>query len=88
MDKDKIDKEEYIKSLENCLIFMCKTYDDIENTLLKLAQNDNDALFKVPLIQGTSNKVNIHQLGQIEFESPLYNFKDIKNEILRKKSKL
>ncbi|MDU2121927.1 MAG: hypothetical protein E7E64_05270 [Clostridium celatum] len=82
---EEIEKDEYIKSLENLLIFMCKTYDDIEMELVKLAQKDNDALFKVPLVQGTNHKINIHQLGRIEFQEPLYNFKDIKNEILRKR---
>lgn len=87
LNKEEIDKDEYVKSLENLLIFMCKSYDEIETELVKLAEKDNETLFKVPLIQGTFHKVNIHQLGQIKFESPLYNFKDIKNEILRKKYK-
>ena len=59
MNFNKIDEENYVKSLENLLIFMCKTYSSIEETLLKLAEEDNEALFKVPLIQGNINFINI-----------------------------
>lgn len=83
-----IDKDEYIKSLENLLIFMCKTYDGIEDELTKLSQEGNTALFKVPLVQGTVNKINIHHLGKMECKKHLYSFKEIKNEILRKESEI
>lgn len=81
-----IDNDEYIKSLENLLIFMCKTYDGIEDELMKLSKEGNDALFKVPLIQGTINKINVHQLGKMDYKKSLYSFKDIKNEIIRKEN--
>ena len=73
-----IDKEEYIKSLENLLIFMCKTYDDIDNELLRLANEENNrAFFEVPRVQGLYHVVNISKIGELEFEEPLYSFKDV-----------
>ena len=81
-----MNKEEYINSLENLLIFMCATYEDTEKVLLKLAEGGNNALFEVPRIQGTPNIIPIAQLAKIKFEQPKYGFKDVENEILRKRS--
>ena len=80
-----MEKEEYIHSLENLLIFMCQTYEETEHVLLKLSEGGNNALFEVPRIQGTSNIIPISQLSKIKFEQPKYGFKDVKNEILRKR---
>lgn len=80
-----MDKEEYIQSLENLIIFMCQTYEDQEQVLFKLAKEGNDALFKVPRIQCTANTIPIAQLAKVKFEQPKYGFKDVKEEILRKR---
>lgn len=77
-DIEEIDEEEYVKSLENVLIFMCKTYDEIEKELVKLVEKENNkAFFKVPRVQGINHVVNISKIGKLKFEQPLYNFKDI-----------
>lgn len=81
-----MNKDDYIKSLENTLIFMCNTYKNINDELLKLAQEGNNAFFKVPLIQGTFNIVQIFQIGEMELQEQIYNLKEIKKEILRKRS--
>lgn len=81
-----MEKEEYIHSLENLLIFMCATYEETEQVLYKLSKSGNNALFEVPRIQGTPNIIPIAQLAKIKFEQPKHGFKDIKNEILRKRS--
>lgn len=82
-----MDQDKYIESLENLLIFMCKTYVDSEKVLFELAKDGNNALFEVPRIQGTVNTIQIAQLAEIEFQHPEYGFKDIKNEILKKRGK-
>lgn len=82
-----MDQDKYIESLENLLIFMCQTHEECENVLFELSKEGNEALFKVPRIQGTSNTIPIAQLAKIEFKQPAYGFKDIKNEILKKRGK-
>lgn len=82
----KMNKDDYIKSLENVLIFMCNTYTNINDELLKLAQEGNNAFLKVPLIQGTFNIVQISQIGEMELQEPIYDLREIKKEILRKRS--
>lgn len=90
MECDLIEKakseEEYVSSLENLLIFMCQTYEEIEQVLFKLANEGNEALFKVPRIQGTVNTIPIAQLAKMTFVTPKYGFKTIKEEILKKQS--
>lgn len=81
-----MNKDDYIQSLENTLIFMCNTYENINDELLKLAQEGNNAFFKVPLIQGTSNIVQISQIGKVELQEPIYDLREIKKEILRKRN--
>lgn len=81
-----MEQEEYIHSLENLIIFMCKTYEETEQVLLKLAEGGNNALFEVPRIQGISNIIPIAQLAKIKFEQPKYGFKDVKIEILKKRN--
>lgn len=79
-----MNKEEYIQSLENLLIFMCKTYEDQEQILFKLAEGGNDTIFKIPRIQGIVNTVPISQIAKIKFEQPKMSFQDVKKEISRK----
>lgn len=76
--KDNLNKEEYIESLENLLIFMCKTYDDIDNTLVNLAEKEhNYTCFEVPRIQGLYHVINITKIGNLEFKEPSYGFKEV-----------
>ncbi|WP_338894880.1 hypothetical protein [Clostridium perfringens] len=83
-----IDKEEYIKSLESLMIFMCKTYDGIEDCLVKLLkEKNNEAFFEIPRIQGTNHIINISKIGKLNFEEPNYGFKDIL-EIMKNKYKV
>ncbi len=71
--------------LENLLIFMCQTYEETEQVLLKLSKEGNEALFKVPRIQGIANTIPIAQIAKIKFEQPKHGFKNVKEEILRKR---
>lgn len=80
-----MNNNDYIESLENLLIFMCRTYEDQEKALLSLAKMGNKAYFEVPRIQGTSNLIPISQISEIEFQQPKYGFQDVKNEILKKR---
>ncbi|MDK0621678.1 hypothetical protein QTH47_12700 [Clostridium perfringens] len=76
--KNNFDKEEYIKSLENLLIFMCNSYDKIDNSLVELAEKEhNYACFEVPRIQGLYHVINISKIGKLEFEEPTYGFKEV-----------
>lgn len=81
-----MNKDDYIQSLENTLIFMCNTYENITDELCKLAKDGNNAFFKVPLIQGTFHIVQISQIGKLELQEPIYDLREIKKEILRKRS--
>lgn len=81
-----MDKDEYINSLENLLIFMCQTHENQQKTLLALAKNGNNAYFEIPQIQGTGNLIPIAQIATIDFNHPTYGFNEVKNEILRKRS--
>ncbi|WP_415316164.1 hypothetical protein [Clostridium perfringens] len=78
LDRMLKEKEEYIKSLESLMIFMCKTYDEIENSLVNLVkEKNNEAFFVVPRIQGINHIINISKIGKLNFEEPVYGFKDI-----------
>lgn len=81
-----MDKDKYIHSLENLLIFMCQTYEEQEKVLFSLARQGNDALHKVPRIQGTPNIISISQLADMEFQNPEFGFMEIRNEIDKKRS--
>lgn len=81
-----MEDKEYIKSLENLLIFMCQTYDETQKELMKLYKEEgNEACFKVPMIQGTANVIPISQIGQLEFERPSHGFSDVFKEIEQKR---
>lgn len=76
--EETFDKEEYIKSLENLLIFMCNSYDKIDNSLVKLVEKEhNYTCFEVPRIQGLYHVINISKMGELEFEEPNYGFKEV-----------
>ena len=81
-----MNKEDYIQSLENALIFMCNTYENITDELYKLAKDGNNAFLRVPLIQGTFNIVQISQIGKLELQEPIHDLKEIKKEILKKRN--
>lgn len=82
---EQMDEKEYIESLENLLIFMCKTYDGITDNLLELFQKGNDAYLKIPTIQGTRNIVSVYRLGTLDIKDIKYGFKDVLKEILNKR---
>ena len=83
-----MDEKEYIESLENLLIFMCKNYTETIDVLCKLAQEGNDTLFKVPAIQGTMNIIKITQIGSLEVKDVKYGFKYILKEIQNKRGEI
>lgn len=78
-----MDKEKYINSLENLLIFMCQTYEDQGQELIRLMKEEkNDAYFKIPRIQGSPNLMSIHKLSKLDFEIPGYGFPEVE-EVIR-----
>lgn len=79
-----IEKEEYIKSLESLLIFMCRSHKVQQEELLTLAKEGNDAFFEISHIQGTNNVIPISKIADLEFNQPRYGFKEVEEEILRK----
>lgn len=81
-----MDQDKYIHSLENLLIFMCQTYETQESTLRSLARQGNNAFYKVPMIQGGSNIESISQLANMNFQHPELGFREIKDEIAKKRS--
>lgn len=80
-----MNEKEYIESLENLLIFMCKTYGEITDGLLELLQNGNDAYMSIPTIQGTRNIVSVYRMGALEIKDTKYGFKDVLKEIENKR---
>ncbi|MCH1964411.1 hypothetical protein MCG45_16395 [Clostridium perfringens] len=86
--EETFDKEEYIRSLENLLIFMCGSYDKIDNSLVELAEKEhNHTWFKVPRIQGLYHIINISKIGKLEFEEPNYGFKEVLEIINSRRNK-
>lgn len=76
--EETFNKEEYIKSLENLLIFMCNSYDKIDNSLVELAEKEhNYTWFEVPRIQGLYHVIQISKIGKLKFEEPNYGFKEV-----------
>lgn len=81
-----IDKNEYINSLENLLVYMCKHQKDCDMVLRVLAQKDgHPALSKVPMIQGFDNTTGISQLGEMSFHTPVHGFLDVAEQLRRKR---
>lgn len=63
-------KDDYVGSLEELLIFMCQTYEEMQDSLLELAKEGNEAFTKVPMIQGYSNTMGISQIAKLKFRTP------------------
>lgn len=81
-----MEQEQYIKSLENLLIFMCKTYEETHQSLRELYKSEqNEAAFKVPVIQGTSNAISIGYMANLAFENPELGFYQIHKHIQEKR---
>lgn len=79
------DKDDYIDSLENLLVFLCKHQADCNTVLRTLAKNDgNPALSKMPMIQGMSNNAGIGQLSKTAFLPPKHGFLDVADQLRRK----
>lgn len=76
--------EKYIQTLENVLIFMCQTYEEQEKILFELAKEGNDALYKLPRIQGSLNLNALFQISKLEFEQPSLDLNIIKDVLIRK----
>lgn len=76
-----MNKDEYIHSLENLLIFMCRTYEERTDILLELGKRGNDAFMHVPTIQGTVNVIAISQLADMEFQEPKHGFQDVQRKL-------
>lgn len=80
-----MDKDKYIESLESLLVFMCQTHEEWHEELRKLAAEEgNQAFFKMPMIQGTSNRIGISQLSKVEFKTPEYGFYEVFQEMKKK----
>lgn len=77
------DEKEYIKSLENLLIFMCQTHEETWEVLHRLAKEEGitKPILEVPTIQGLGNLIPIAQLAKIEFETPKYGFRQVIEKI-------
>lgn len=79
------DKDDYINSLENLLVYMCKHQKDCDMVLRTLAQkDDNQALYKMPMIQGMENSAGIGQLADMPFQAPSHGFLDVAEQLRRK----
>lgn len=79
------DKDEYIESLENLLIYMCSHERETVAILRRLAREDgNPALTKIPMVQGLSNTAGIGQLSKMDFHSPTHGFLEIAEQLKRK----
>jgi len=59
-------EQEYIKSLESLLIFMCKSNEDIWESLMDLGKQGNDTWTQIPMIQGNLNFV-VGRLARLDF---------------------
>lgn len=80
-----MEQEDYIKSLENLLIFICGTHTEWERILLELAkEKGNDAFFQLPVIQGTSNSVGISLISKLPFTQPNHGFADVYYEMQKR----
>lgn len=82
-----MEEREYIESLENLLIFMCQTYEETQQSLRELYKEEkNEALFKIPTIQGTGNSIGIMRLAQTEFIHPKHGFVEIEKELKNRRN--
>lgn len=70
-------KNNYVESLEELLIFMCQTYEDIQNSLLDLSKEGNNAFIKVPMIQGLSNTITVSRISKLKFRTPKHSFDEV-----------
>lgn len=70
-------KNNYVESLEELLIFMCQTYEDMQGSLFELAKKGNHAFTKVPMVQGLSNVIGISRIAKLEFQTPKIGFAEV-----------
>lgn len=69
---------DYVQSLENLLIFMCQSHEDVWSVLSELAaQEKNRTILSVPKIQGLKNQMGITQLAKMEFSPPPFGFSEV-----------
>lgn len=81
-------KDEYVESLENLLIFMCQTYEDMQKSLMDLYKEEqNEAAFKTPMIQGTGNIIGISKIADLKFNQPSLGFHAIFEKIKESREK-
>lgn len=69
------DVSEYVASLENLLIFMCQSHEDVFHTLTRLAaEEQNKAILSVPKVQGIKNGLSISKIAKMTFTPPPMDF--------------
>lgn len=73
---------EYIKSLENALIFLCSVYETAKETY-----RGTDAFMQFPLIQGTRQSIPISRIAEISYDKS-GSFEAIECEILKRRLSL
>lgn len=81
-------KDNYVESLEESLVFMCQTYDEMQHSLMELAKEGNKALAKVPMLQGYADTMGVSQIASLKFRAPRVGltevFEDLKDHAVRK----
>lgn len=86
-EREPLNQEEYIHSLENALIFMCATYQENHDALLTLLREEgNEAFWKFATIQGSPNVFAVNSISKLEFQKPVHGFQQILKEIERKRN--
>lgn len=59
-----MDEKEYIQRLEHLVIFLSNIYNQTTKiTERELIENNNDIHLKIPLIEGTFNKIAINRIA-------------------------
>lgn len=81
-----MDMEKYIQSLENLLIFMCDTHE-AQYKALHAEMKKLGRLLDIPQIQGTSNRVGIAHIGELDFIKPEYGFQEVCEMLKRRRDK-
>ncbi|MBU7316030.1 hypothetical protein [Paenibacillus oleatilyticus] len=79
-------KDDYVESLENLLIFMCQVYQKNHEKFFNMMFNkENDAYMKLSTVQGSHHRFAIKDLSELNFSEPVYGFRKVFEEIIAKR---
>ncbi|GMX64533.1 hypothetical protein Elgi_38020 [Paenibacillus elgii] len=82
-------KDDYVQSLENLLIFMCQVYQKNHDTFFNMMLNkENNAYKKLSTVQGSYHRFAVKDLSELDFSEPVYGFRKVFEEIILKRKEI